>query len=168
MGLRLKKSINLGGGFRVNLSKSGVGYSWGTKGFRTTKMANGKKRNTYSIPGTGISYVDEKGKVKSAYDQNKTVHEDSDFSDVDSTVDYKSTMSAGKAIKTLLGTIFGIIVLLILLAYFPAVLLLAGIAAIVYLATHKQYFSEKSSMKKVGISVLIVVLILFGAVGTFS
>lgn len=31
MGLRFRKSIKLGGGFRLNLSKSGVGYSWGKK-----------------------------------------------------------------------------------------------------------------------------------------
>ena len=59
MGLRYRKSINLGGGFRINLSKSGVGYSWGGKGFRYTKTANGRTRRTLSIPGTGISYVDE-------------------------------------------------------------------------------------------------------------
>ena len=39
MGLRYRKSINLGGGFRVNFSKSGVGYSWGTKGYRVTKKS---------------------------------------------------------------------------------------------------------------------------------
>jgi len=61
MGFRYRKSINLGGGFRINLSKSGVGYSWGTKGYRITKTASGKTRRTYSIPGTGISYVDESG-----------------------------------------------------------------------------------------------------------
>ena len=61
MGLRFRKSINLGGGFRVNLSKSGVGYSWGTKGLRVTKTAKGKSRVTASIPGTGISYVAESG-----------------------------------------------------------------------------------------------------------
>lgn len=32
MEFRYRKSINLGGGFRINLSKSGIGYSWGTKG----------------------------------------------------------------------------------------------------------------------------------------
>lgn len=42
MGFRFRKSINMGGGFRLNLSKSGVGYSWGTKGFRITKRANSK------------------------------------------------------------------------------------------------------------------------------
>ena len=52
MGFRYRKSINLGGGFRINLSKSGVGYSWGVKGFRVTKTASGRTRKTYSIPGT--------------------------------------------------------------------------------------------------------------------
>lgn len=61
MGFRYRKSINLGGGFRINLSKSGVGYSWGVKGYRVTKTASGKTRKTYSIPGTGISWVDESG-----------------------------------------------------------------------------------------------------------
>ena len=61
MGFRFRKSINLGGGFRINLSKSGVGYSWGTKGYRVTKTAKGKTRTTASIPGTGLSYTQEFG-----------------------------------------------------------------------------------------------------------
>lgn len=61
MGFRFRKSINLGGGFKVNLSKSGVGYSWGTKGVRFTKTAKGKNRTTLNIPGTGISHVTESG-----------------------------------------------------------------------------------------------------------
>lgn len=65
MGLRFRRSMNLGGGFRINFSKSGVGYSWGVPGYRVTKTATGRKRRTYSIPGTGISYVDEnKSKLK--------------------------------------------------------------------------------------------------------
>lgn len=60
MGWRFRKSINLGGGFRINLSKSGIGYSWGVKGFRITQTASGQTRKTYSIPGTGISYVETK------------------------------------------------------------------------------------------------------------
>ena len=62
MGWRYRKSINLGGGFRVNLSKNGIGYSWGVKGYRMTKTADGRTRQTVSIPGTGISYVEEHGK----------------------------------------------------------------------------------------------------------
>lgn len=69
MGMRFRKSINLGGGARVNISKSGIGGSIGGKGYRYTKKADGGTRNTVSIPGTGISYVKESGcksKKKSA------------------------------------------------------------------------------------------------------
>ena len=59
MGLHFRKSINLGGGFRINLSKHGVGYSWGVKGARFTKTAHGTARTTLSIPGTGIYYTKE-------------------------------------------------------------------------------------------------------------
>lgn len=79
MGFRFRKSINLGGGFKVNLSKSGVGYSWGTKGVRYTKTASGKKRTTLSIPGTGISYVSESGSKKIAQ-QKKVAKPTNNFS----------------------------------------------------------------------------------------
>jgi len=62
MGFRYRRSIRLGGGFRINISKSGIGYSWGVMGFRVTRTARGTTRKTYSIPGTGISYVQETGK----------------------------------------------------------------------------------------------------------
>lgn len=64
MGFRYRKSINLGGGFRINISKSGIGYSWGVKGYRITKTAKGTVRQTASIPGTGISFSEETGKNK--------------------------------------------------------------------------------------------------------
>lgn len=56
MGLRLRKSFNFGP-FRATLSKSGVSTSVGVKGYRVTKLANGKTMKTASIPGTGISHV---------------------------------------------------------------------------------------------------------------
>lgn len=59
MGFRFRKSIPIGKHFRINLSKSGVGYSCGVKGARFTKTANGKNRTTLSVPGTGISYTTE-------------------------------------------------------------------------------------------------------------
>lgn len=71
MGFRFRKSINLGKGFRINFSKSGIGYSLGTKGYRITKTANGKIRQTFSIPGTGISYVEETGQTYSHQAQNQ-------------------------------------------------------------------------------------------------
>ncbi len=65
MGFRYRKSIRLGGGFRINISGSGVGYSWGVPGYRITKTANGKIRQTASIPGTGLSYSTEESIYKS-------------------------------------------------------------------------------------------------------
>lgn len=59
MGFRFRKSINLGHGVRVNISKSGIGYSIGSPGLRVTKTAKGRIRTTASVPGTGISYVSE-------------------------------------------------------------------------------------------------------------
>lgn len=59
MGFRIRKSFNLGDGFRVTLSKTGIGYSWGVPGQLITKTARGSIRRTYSIPGTGIGYVAE-------------------------------------------------------------------------------------------------------------
>lgn len=63
MGFRFRKSTNLGP-FRLNFSKSGIGWSVGVPGFRYTKKANGGTRVTTSIPGTGISHVQETGKKK--------------------------------------------------------------------------------------------------------
>lgn len=52
------------GAARVTLSKSGIGYSVGTKGARITKTANGRTRTTLSVPNTGISYVKESSNRK--------------------------------------------------------------------------------------------------------
>ena len=57
MGFRFRKSINLGKHFRVNISKNGIGYSYGVKGYRHTVSADGKEKDTFMIPGTGISHV---------------------------------------------------------------------------------------------------------------
>ena len=71
MGLRFRKSINLGGGAKINFSKSGVGYSIGTKGARITKKANGGSKTTLSVPGTGISYVKESKDKRKAFNTSE-------------------------------------------------------------------------------------------------
>lgn len=64
MGLRVRKTVKLGP-FRWTISKSGISGSVGVKGYRVTKLANGKTMRTTSIPGTGISHVSvEKPKPK--------------------------------------------------------------------------------------------------------
>lgn len=99
MGIRFRKSINLGKGFRVNMSKSGPGFSWGGKGFRVTKKANGGFRTTAYIPGTGLSYQKDfsnplgSGK-KSSKKVSKNIEEDTrearDFG-----LDFKNLESTG-------------------------------------------------------------------------
>lgn len=61
MALSIRKQIKMGP-VNVNLSKSGIGWSIGGKGFRRTYAASGKVKNTVSIPGTGVSYSTTGGK----------------------------------------------------------------------------------------------------------
>jgi len=72
MGLRFRKSINLGGGAKINISKSGIGYSFGTKGARVTKKSSGGTRRTLSVPGTGISYVKDTGNSRKTTTRSKS------------------------------------------------------------------------------------------------
>lgn len=100
MGIRFRKSINLGKGFRINMSKSGPGFSWGGKGFRVTKKANGGFRTTAYIPGTGLSYQKDfsnplaGGHKKNTKKENKNIKDDTrearDFG-----LDFKNLESTG-------------------------------------------------------------------------
>jgi len=53
MGWNWRKAFRFGP-LRVNLSKKGVGYSVGVRGFRVGRDAKGQDYNQTSIPGTGI------------------------------------------------------------------------------------------------------------------
>jgi hypothetical protein len=55
MGWSYRKSVGIGP-FRINLSKSGIGYSVGGMGFRTGVSAGGRKYKSFTIPGTGVRY----------------------------------------------------------------------------------------------------------------
>ena len=79
MGFRFRKSFGAGP-FRVNLSKSGIGYSVGGKGFRVTKKAGGGTRTTASIPVTGVSYSSDSKKKKSVSASTKATKKSSGFS----------------------------------------------------------------------------------------
>lgn len=63
MGFRFQKSIKLGGGARLNISKSGLGASVGTKGLRIGTGPRGTRLTT-SIPGTGLGYTKTFGNKK--------------------------------------------------------------------------------------------------------
>jgi len=51
---RYRKSKRLPLGIRMNLSKSGLGFSWGFRGFRIGRDSKGRVTRTVSVPGTGI------------------------------------------------------------------------------------------------------------------
>ena len=57
MGLNFRKSISLGKGLKLNLSKSGPSVSFGKSGFRQSVNLKGQARTTVGIPGKGIYYT---------------------------------------------------------------------------------------------------------------
>lgn len=61
MGWSYRKSASFGP-FRINVSRSGVGYSIGGKGFRTGVNARGRRYTSVSVPGTGLRYTKSGGK----------------------------------------------------------------------------------------------------------
>ena len=83
MGFRFRKSFNLGKGIKINLSKSGIGYSVGTKGVRVSKTAKGTVRKTVTLPGSGLSYVTEsKSENKVNNTKNKKSIKDKSFDEI--------------------------------------------------------------------------------------
>ena len=57
MGLNFRKSISLGNGLKLNLSKSGPSLSFGKSGMRQSINMKGQARTTVGIPGTGVYYT---------------------------------------------------------------------------------------------------------------
>ena len=82
MGLRFRKSINIGP-LRINFSKSGIGFSLGVKGFRVSRSAKGKMSATASLPGTGLSYVQnlDAKSIKKTVDDVKDLFDGDDNDD---------------------------------------------------------------------------------------
>lgn len=56
MGFRVYKSVKLGKGVRLNLSKTGVGISAGVRGARYSVHSSGRTVRTVGVPGTGVYY----------------------------------------------------------------------------------------------------------------
>ena len=61
MGWYYRKSVGVGP-FRLNISKSGIGYSIGGMGFRTGVSSRGRSYKSLSIPGTGMRYYSSSSK----------------------------------------------------------------------------------------------------------
>lgn len=56
MGFRFRRSLRIAPGVRINVSKSGMSYSFGGRG-ATVNVSSKGARATYGIPGTGLSYT---------------------------------------------------------------------------------------------------------------
>ncbi|HEY3763794.1 MAG TPA: DUF4236 domain-containing protein [Gaiellales bacterium] len=67
--LRARRSVRLGPGVKLNLTKRGVSLTAGTRGAHYTVSTTGRRTRTVGLPGTGISYVDSRrggsGKARS-------------------------------------------------------------------------------------------------------
>jgi|688.fasta_scaffold28627_4 hypothetical protein len=61
MGWRFRRSVGLGP-LRLNMSKSGLGYSWGVPGIRVSTTPNGRRYLWLSLPGTGLAWSKEIGR----------------------------------------------------------------------------------------------------------
>lgn len=73
MGWRFRKSLNLGGGIRLNFNKKSTGISFGTKGARYSVNSNGRKTVSFGIPGTGLYWTESKsGKTKGSKSNNRS------------------------------------------------------------------------------------------------
>jgi hypothetical protein len=56
MGLRFQRRIKILPGLSINLSKSGIGFSVGARGFHAGIDAKGRRYTSASLPGTGLSW----------------------------------------------------------------------------------------------------------------
>ena len=55
MGWIFRRSIRFGP-IRMNMSKGGVGWSWGFPGFRVGISSDGRRYYSFGFPGTGLYY----------------------------------------------------------------------------------------------------------------
>lgn len=109
MGLRLRKSIKIAPGIKLNLSKSGISTTIGKRG----SSVNVSKKGVYGsagIPGTGISYrgkIDGGSKAASKLRKDATLNEsdidtsdmnifDFDNDDIEGSVEYIQALAAAE------------------------------------------------------------------------
>jgi tetratricopeptide (TPR) repeat protein len=61
---RFRRSIKLGPGVRLNVSKTGIGASVGVRGARRSFHSSGRETSSVGIPGTGLGYVETRSSGK--------------------------------------------------------------------------------------------------------
>lgn len=56
MGIRFRRSIRIAPGVKVNLTKTGVGFTVGPRGAHYSVHSSGRRTKTIGLPGTGVYY----------------------------------------------------------------------------------------------------------------
>jgi hypothetical protein len=134
MAVRFRKSINIGGGTRINLNKKSIGVSAGVKGARITANSNGRKTGTVGIPGTGLYSTTVVGKSKSQSNKpNNAIGEDREA--IDNVAN--NSKSASLILKVVAPVLF-ILSLILTLAVPAAGVIGMVIGVVLFLAAHKR------------------------------
>lgn len=126
MGFRFRKSFGKGP-FKVTVSKSGVGYSVGSKAFRATKKAGGGTRTTASIPGTGISYSSDSKKKRTSHSTRSHAVSNSVSASSSST-----PTSNGGCLKSILWIFLLLIVVCLIIDYWKIFIILGLLCIFAY------------------------------------
>lgn len=109
MPVRFHRSIKLLPGMRLNLSKSGLGASFGPRGLKYSVGPRGT-RKTASIIGTGLSFIDQSGNSRKEHQQSQPTAARS-YSPPPK-VPKKPMSTLKKVILWVVGILFGIPILL--------------------------------------------------------
>lgn len=72
MGFRYRKSISILPGVKMNVSRSGIGYSAGVRGARISRSPSGRLTRTLSLPGTGLSHSQTLGGGRRSTSSSRT------------------------------------------------------------------------------------------------
>ncbi|SCI09783.1 DUF4236 domain-containing protein [Romboutsia sp. 1001713B170207_170306_H8] len=133
MGLRFRKSINLGGGVKLNVSKKSVGISAGVKGARVSINSKGRKTTSVGIPGTGVSYVSTSNISKGKSNNTTTNNNKSNILVSELELTEENVLKRSNEYKRISKALF-IIAILLFIAAFPlgAFVFLLSIVAILF------------------------------------
>ncbi len=106
MAWRFRKSKRFPLGFRLNFSRRGIGYSWGIRGFRVGRDAQGRVIRTVSIPGTGIyrrDYLTPQSPQVAAVRSQRAVKSSSGFAVAVAIVIILALLASGNLLGVILG-----------------------------------------------------------------
>lgn len=128
MGLKFRKSIKIAPGIRMNISKSGIGFSAGVKGARISVNSKGRVTKTVSIPGTGISYSENSTIKNTEKKTPKTIYEYS-----------SGQQKAFSVVMLILGIMLAIMSILLIIGEMTVIGIIGIILAVIFIKTSRSY-----------------------------